>query len=166
MSRCLVDFRRQWRGKTKKRGGGDLTDGRWGRCPEYELCCSGWERAVCKALATRGIRHSHHPKSYPLVLEDGREGTYTPDIEAARVIIEPHSIPDMAFLSKMAAFREQYPEKKVILLTLNDAIPQFPEGIFYERLPIEYCAAASPSGDLLALTLKRALNEKRGACIA
>jgi len=41
-------------------------------------------------------------------------------------------------MDEMAALRVQYPEKKIILVTLNDLIPMVPKGIFDETIPIEY----------------------------
>lgn len=124
------------------------------RCPEYSQCRSGWERRACKALTARGIPHRHQSRKYPVILRGGEQVTYTPDIEVDGLIIEPHFDMDPSFLDKMAAFKEQYPEKRVVLITLNDALPDVPDGIFAEKLPIEYCGAA-PLGDLLVPTLRR-----------
>jgi hypothetical protein len=90
-----------------------------------------------------------------VTLKEGKRISYVPDIEAGDLIIEPHFLIDSRFLKKMAAFKEQYPKKKIVLVTLNDAIPTIPEGIFDEKLPIEYCNPSTPSRDLLIPTMKR-----------
>lgn len=143
MVKCLIDYRtayrKVWRRKRaanqamRRRSAGR----RLKACPEFKLCTSGWEKTICKRLTDNGIAHRHQVR-YPVVLGNGKSITYTADIVVGDVIIEPHFFIDEAFISKMGAFRAQYPEKRVILVTLNDFIPDVPRSIYNESVPIEY----------------------------
>uniref|UniRef100_A0A7C3ERT3 Uncharacterized protein n=1 Tax=Candidatus Methanomethylicus mesodigestus TaxID=1867258 RepID=A0A7C3ERT3_9CREN len=147
------------------RKGKSKNSNRRGRiCPERNLCSSGWERLVCGILTCNGIRHRHRPREYKLTLEGGRQISYTPDMEIGDLIVEPHCYPDGPFLRKMAAFKDQRPDKKVILITPNDALPEIPDGIFAEQLPIEFCSSTEPSGNILIQVIKSMTRRRAGAC--
>jgi len=140
---CLIDYRtayrRAWRGRHV--AGSTLRRKSLRRCPKvcpgFNLAMSSWERTVCRRLTANGMIHQHQVQ-YPVVLGNGKSITYTADIVVGDVIIEPHFFIDGAFINKMEAFRTQHPEKQVILVTLNDLIPNVPGSICNETVPIEY----------------------------
>ena len=99
---------------------------------------SGWEKLLCDYLCKQRIAHEHQPYVLSFLLDSGKILTYKPDIVAHGIIIEPHGRRDDAFIRKMRAFRQAYPNKKVILVVRNDDIPSIPNDVYDEILPIEH----------------------------
>jgi len=117
-------------------------------CKYGERKESGWEKLLCDHLCKQRIAHEHQPYVASFSLDSGKILTYKPDIVAHGIIIEPHGSRDDAFIRKMHAFRQAYPDKKVILVVRNDDIPSIPNDVYDEILPIEHY-------DLLKQTLHK-----------
>jgi len=122
MVQCLIDYRMAYRKERIRQR--VITQARKSSrrkrcksCPECYLSRSGWEGIVCKRLTDNGIAHRHQSRRYPLVFQNKKQLTYTPDIEAGGVIVEPHFNIDGPFINKMEAeelekFDEYYNRRK------------------------------------------------------
>jgi hypothetical protein len=99
---------------------------------------SGWEKLICRYLCEKRIVHCHQPYKAKLFLENERMITYQPDILIGNIIIEPHGSIGSQFIEKMTAFRKVYSDSKVILVARNIDIPNIPEGVYDEAIPIEH----------------------------
>jgi hypothetical protein len=108
------------------------------RCTHPERIVGPWETRVCRYLASKRVPHDHHPIAFPVRLKDGRNITYTPDMMVGNLILEPHgrTLLDKLFIDKMTAFRHEYPDFRVILLTSDCGFSSVPPDIFWALVSI------------------------------
>lgn len=107
-------------------------------CRHPERTVGAWEARVCRYLAGKRIFHDHHPTVFPVRLNDGRNITYTPDVMVGNLILEPHgrTLFDKLFIDKMTAFRHEYPDFRVVLMTSDFGLSSVPPDIFWALVSI------------------------------
>ena len=86
---------------------------------------SSWEEKVCKILQENNIKYKYEPKAFPIIV-DGEKHTYTPDIEINDYTYLEIKGPVFYYqLDKMKAFKLQYPDIKLIIITSIQNINKF-----------------------------------------
>ena len=114
-------------------------------CQNLPRTMSALEDLVCNALCRWSIVHEHFPEMFPVTLEDGTRITYRPDFRVGDVYLEPHgSVDDPRFIAKMKAFRREYPEKTVVLISSAFEILRTPPEIFTALVPSQDVSKLKP----------------------
>jgi hypothetical protein len=118
---------------------------------------STWEAIVAKALEKERIDYDYEPGFFQV----RDQVKYTPDfvlnllLNAKRIILEPHGIPDPVHFAKFTLFRKLRGSNFfLILIVKNEEIPRIPKDAYDDIWPIEFVS-------LLARKLKESANDAR-----
>lgn len=98
---------------------------------------SKWEEKVCRYFLGHDIAYSYESRTFHYTL-NGKQRTYTPDLELSpNLYIEIKGVPLTREIQKLRAFKSQYQDVMLLLMTSRRYIPRFPTDCFTAIFDIE-----------------------------